>query len=238
MKIGDFLRFDAALFWDYIKVGLPVIGAGAVWGLAMGVQTAILGRMGSSAIAANSIQGTIFSILTVLSYGGASAASVTTGKIIGRGDGGKLREYVRSMQLLFLLLGCLACGLLLGCKDLILQFYQVTPETYALAGQFLNVVAFTSIGTSYQVACLTGIVRGGGDTKFVLINDTIFMWLVVLPASALCAFVWNLPPVIVFLALKSDQILKCFVAIWHVNFHGYRWVRKLTKASPAAEGGD
>ncbi|MDR2513796.1 MAG: MATE family efflux transporter [Christensenellaceae bacterium] len=239
MRIADFFHFELAIFWDYIKVGLPVIGAGAVWGLAMGVQTAILGRLGGSAIAANSIQATIFSMLTVLSYGGASAASVMTGKIIGRGEGNNLREYVRSMQLLFLALGCLACVLLLSCKDLILGFYQVTPETYALSGQFLNVVAFTSIGTSYQVACLTGIVRGGGDTKFVLINDTIFMWLVVLPASALCAFVWNLPPVIVFLALKSDQVLKCFVAIWHVNFHGYRWVRKLTKAPAAeAEGGD
>jgi Na+-driven multidrug efflux pump len=37
------------------------------------------------------------------------------------------------------------------------------------------------------VACLTGIVTGGGDTRFVLINDLIHQWLIVIPASSLNA---------------------------------------------------
>ena len=85
----------------------------------------------------------------------------------------------------------------------------------------------TLVGTSYQVACLTGIVRGGGDTRFVLINDFIFMWLIVLPLSAMAAFWWNLAPVWVFLCLKCDQVLKCFVAVVKVN--SYNWVRRLTR---------
>ena len=71
------------------------------------------------------------------------------------------------------------------------------------------------------------IVRGGGDTRFVLINDFIFMWLIVLPLSAMAAFWWNLAPVWVFLCLKCDQVLKCFVAVVKVN--SYNWVRRLTR---------
>ena len=59
------------------------------------------------------------------------------------------------------------------------------------------------------------------------------MWLLVLPSSALCAFVWQTSPLIVFICLKSDQILKCFVAVFEVN--SYRWVRRLTRKTPEDE---
>ena len=43
------------LLRDYIRVGSPVFLSGALWGIAMAIQTGILGHMGSSAIAANSV---------------------------------------------------------------------------------------------------------------------------------------------------------------------------------------
>ena len=53
------------------------------------------------------------------------------------------------------------------------------------------------------------------------------MWGVVLPSSALAAFVFHLPPLMVFICLKSDQILKCAVAAVKVNRGG--WIRQLTR---------
>jgi Na+-driven multidrug efflux pump len=89
------------------------------------------------------------------------------------------------------------------------------------------------IGTSYQCACLTGIVTGGGDTKFVLINDLIHQWLIVIPGAFLSAFVFGWPVWVTFLCLKSDQILKCFVAVIKVN--RYKWIRKLTRDTVAQD---
>ena len=54
----------------------------------------------------------------------------------------------------------------------------------------------------------------------------IFVWLVVIPLSSLAAFVWGLPPMAVFIFLKCDQVLKCFVAAVKVN--RFRWIRRLT----------
>ena len=58
-KIRDMLHLDKQLFRDYIRVGLPLILSNSIWGLAMSAQTAILGRLGSDTIAANSIATTI-----------------------------------------------------------------------------------------------------------------------------------------------------------------------------------
>lgn len=91
------------------------------------------------------------------------------------------------------------------------------------------------MGTSYQVACTTGIICGGGDTKFVLILDALFMWLIVISLACLAAFVFHLDPIIVFICLKCDQILKCAVAFIRDNCCKYRWIKKIDRGTEVTE---
>ena len=234
-KVRDVFRLlpDGKIYKMFAKVSLPVVLSGGSWGIAMAMQTAILGRMADSVISANSIATTVFSIMSVLLYGAATASSVTIGKSIGEWkDSGcseadcmaEFKSRVRKMQLLFLGLGLFTGCMLFFMKDIIIGAYNITPETRQLALTFMTVLSVTVVGTSYQMPCLTGIVRGGGDTKFVLFNDIIFMWCIVLPSSFLAAFVFELAPVYVFICLKADQILKCFVAVVKVN--RFRFVKK------------
>ena len=226
LRPRDFLRLDHSLFKRYLKVGLPVIISNGLWGIGTAVQTAILGHMGDDAIAANSVASVVFQILTVVVYGAANASSIIIGKTIGQGAEKLVRLYAKTLQVLYLLLG-VATGLCLFLvRDWVLGFYVISPESKQLASEFMMVLSVTCIGTAYQMSALTGIVRGGGDTKFVLFNDMIFVWLVVIPLSSLAAFVWGLPPMAVFIFLKCDQVLKCFVAAVKVN--RFRWIRHLT----------
>ena len=227
LKIREFLHIDGRMFRDFIRVAVPVVLSGANWGIAQGIQTSILGHMGSSAIAANSIANSLFQVVSVVMYGLSSASSVMIGKAVGSDDLDSLKGYVNSLQLMFIGIGLATSLVLFSLRNVVLSFYAVTPEALSMARTFMNVLCVTVVGSAYQVACLTGIVRGGGNTKFVFYNDLIFQWLIVLPLSALCAFVWNLSPVVVFFCLKSDQLTKCLVAVWQVN--SYRWVRKVTR---------
>ncbi len=228
MKLNSLFRTVDWIVKDYRKYATPVILSGFSWGVAMFLQTAVLGRMGSQSVAANSIASSMFSVISVVAYGSSSAASVYTGKLVGANAGmEKLRESTRTMQLIFLGVGLLSGGAVFLARDLILSFYNVQPETQALARQFITVLAVTIVGTAYQVPCLGGIVRGGGHTRFVFYNDLVFMWGIVLPLSFLGAFYWQLSPVIVFFFLKSDQLMKCVVAAFEVN--SYRWIKKLTR---------
>jgi Na+-driven multidrug efflux pump len=113
-------------------------------------------------------------------------------------------------------------------KNLIIDFYDATPQTVDVTNQFIWVLSVTIIGTAYEVPALCGIVSGGGDTSFVLKNDIIFMWLIVLPISFLSAFVFRFPVVVTFACLKMDQVLKCAVAAVKVN--RFNWIKKVTKA--------
>ncbi|BFH63197.1 MATE family efflux transporter [Paenibacillus azoreducens] len=233
LKLKDFYRVDKELFRQYLRIGSPILLANALWACAMATQSAILGHMGEAAIAANSVATTVFQLVTVITYASASATAIMIGKTIGEGHVSKIKTYSKTMQLLYLLIG-LGTGLVLFVtKDYVTGLYAISDESKTLAVHFMTVLSITVVGTAYQMPALTGIVRSGGDTKFVLYNDFIFMWLVVLPASALCAFVFNFSPLITFICLKCDQILKCFVAIVKVN--RFKWIRMFNNEANSAD---
>ena len=231
-RLKDLLHPDGTLFRDYLRVGLPLIVSNSLWGIAMSAQTAILGRMGEETIAANSIATTIFQVVTVVSYGSANASGVVIGKTVGEGDIPRVKAYTKTLQIIYLGIGLATGAVLWLCKDAIIALYSITPATRELTVQFVGVLSVSVIGTSYQVACLVGIVTGGGDTKFVLINDLINQWLIVLPASFLAAFVFEAPLVVTFMCLKSDQLTKCLVAVVTVN--RFKWIRVLTREEISA----
>ncbi|WEK53560.1 MAG: MATE family efflux transporter [Candidatus Cohnella colombiensis] len=223
LKLRDFIQVERELFKRYLNIGLPIILSNMNWGIAMAVQTAILGHMGAAVIAANSIANTFFQIVAVVVFASASATTIIIGKTIGEGRIDKIKDYAKTLQMLFLIIGVCTGAVLYMIKGHVLDFYSVSGEAKVFALQFMTVLSITVIGTAYHMPSLTGIVRSGGDTKFVLYNDTIFMWLIVIPASALCAFVFDLSPLITVICLKSDQVLKCFVAVIKVN--RFRWIR-------------
>lgn len=227
LRLADVFGVQVGYVRDFFKTGMPTMMSSTSWGIAMGIQGAILGRLGATTIAANSIAAALFQVMIVLASGSASSSSVIIGKTVGSGDIERVRQYTKTLQMLFLGIGVLTGTGLLLSKNAIIGLYNVAPETETLANIFITVLSVTVVGTAYQMPGLTGIVSGGGDTKFVLFNDLIFMWGIVLPISMLSAFVFGFPVTVTFICLKSDQIIKCAVAVVKIN--RFRWIKKLTR---------
>ena len=227
LNFRDIFALERSYIRDFFRSGVPLMLSSVSWGVAMSVQAAILGRLGASGIAASSIAQTLFQCTSVVAYATGDAARVMTGMAVGEGDMEKIRSEAKTMQLLFLIIGVITSAVLFAVGKPIISVYNTSPETSKLANVFVLILCVTSIGTAYEMPCLTGIVSGGGDTKFVFLNDIVFMWCIVLPLSALSAFCFKFPPAVTFALLKADQILKCFVALVKVN--RFRWVRVLTR---------
>lgn len=228
-RLSDLAVFDGALLADYIKTALFIVIAAGMFGTSTALQTVVLGHMNDSAIAANSVATTLFQLLKVASVGASSAAAVLIGKTIGEGKTDKIKPYTVTLQVIFLCVGIMTSVVLNLLRLPILSLYELSPETKSLASSFILVLCVTCIGTAYEMPVLTGIVRGGGDTRFVFINDLISIWCIVLPLSFLAAFRWEWSPVAVLFCLNADQIFKCLVAFIKVN--RYSWIKKMTRQS-------
>jgi len=231
IRFKNLFHVEMDLFKRYFRYGMPVIVGDITWRINLAVQGGIIGHLGATATAAVSIASIIFQMTGVLIYGTAGATAILIGQTVGSGDVEKVKHYAKHLQRIFIVLGVLSGIVLWFVREPVLLLYNLSPEAKAMALRMMGVLSITIVGTSYQMSCLTGIVRAGGATHFVLVNDLIHIWGFVIPSAMLAAFVFHADPVVVFALLKSDQILKCFVAVVKVN--RFKWIKNLTHETPA-----
>lgn len=229
LNLRKLLHIDTSYVRDYMKVSLPVLINQALWGVAQMVQTGILGHLGGDVTAANAISVQVYQVLSVVCYGAASAAGIVVGRTIGEGNEKKLHPLVTTLQVLFLSIGlCSGLAIFLLRGPILAAFGgTLTENAYRLSRQFMLVLAITTVGTSYQMACDNGIIRGGGDTGFSAKMNLISMWGIIVPFSAMAAFWWKCPPVAVFFLLKWDQLYKAIPV--GIRLHSWKWVKKVTR---------
>ena len=225
-RFRELLHLDRTLLRDFIRYGMPVMAGQLVWGTNLMANSMILGRFSEGVITAASLANTVNSLMYVCMNGLSAAVGIIIGKTVGSGDLGKIREYSRTVQILFLILGLLTGATFFMIRDPFIGLYNISAEAMAYARQFIGVLCFTGIGTCYECGCLFGLVKSGGDVSFVFKNDTVFVFCVVIP-SALITALLGCPPWVVFLCLKSHQVLKCIPAFFKIR--KYNWMKNLTR---------
>ena len=221
--------FSAAnrkLWTDFIKVSCPVIFSGMIWAVSVPMQTAILGHLSADAIAANSVATTFFQYLKVIVVAVSSASSVAIGKFIGQGNRCEVRAVGRTLSVIDISIGIVLAVLLFVLRKPLLSTYNLTDEATVLADHLMMIMSIVMIGMSYQMPVSSGIIQGGGDTKFNMYMNLISTWGIVMPLSFLAAFVWKLPVEWVVVAVQSDQLFKGIPVF--LRFRSYKWIRKLT----------
>lgn len=232
LKPFELLTCDRAFLKDFVKYGAPIIAGQLVWSVNMMANSAILGRFSSGVITAASVANTMHSLAYVGMNGMSAAVGIITGKTVGAGETEKMKEYAKTVQVLFFTLGLIMGGVITLLKMPFIGLYTgITPEAAEYSRQFITVLSVTMIGTCYQAAGLFGLVKSGGDVGFVFKNDAIFVFLVVLPSAIIVSHL-GAPAWVVFACLKCDQILKCFVAAVKIN--KFNWMKNLTKTGEVA----
>lgn len=234
LTLRKLLHIDTSYIRDYTRVSSPVLINQALWGVAQMVQTGILGHLGGDVTAANAIAVQVFQVLSVVAYGAASASGIVVGRTIGEGNEQRLHPLVHTLQVLFIAIGLCSGFAIFALRVPILHLFggTLTENAYRYSMQFMLVLAVTTVGTAYQMACDNGIIRGGGDTSFSAKMNLVSMWLIIVPFSAMAAFWWQCAPVVVFFLLKWDQLYKAIPVV--IRLHSWKWVKKVTRPDDTA----
>lgn len=93
-----FWHNDRALFADFMKYALPVVINEVMWGLGTAANTAVLGHMGSAAVAANSVAQVARQLATVVTFGMSSATAIYLGKTIGEKKPEHAKAYAQAFS--------------------------------------------------------------------------------------------------------------------------------------------
>lgn len=97
-----------------------------------------------------------------------------------------------------------------------------------MAWELMDAIWFINIFQSMNSILTKGVLRAGGDTKFLMAGDILFLWVASIPLGALAGLVFHLPPFWIYTFLKIDQILKC---IWcFFRLRSGKWLKKIQSA--------
>ncbi len=222
-----FWSTESVLVSDFLRYALPVVLNEVMWGLGTAANTAVLGHMGSAAVAANSVAQVARQLATVVTFGLSSAAAIYLGKTIGEKKYDYAREYARRFVLLSLILGIAGGLIVLAAGPIAAAALSLTEAAKGYVKFMFCVMSYFVVGQSFNTTMVVGIFRSGGDTKFGLIMDMSTMWGCSILFGAIAAFLLKCSVPVVYIILMSDEIIKLPIT-WR-RYRSYKWLKDVTR---------
>lgn len=214
------------LLGEYIRISIPVLVSDGILAIGNNTVAMVVGHLSKAFVAANAITSVTQQMSNVLAQGVAQAGAIVTGQTLGEGEREKALSQGYAFLGLGLCLGLFAAGVIKIISGPVIRAYDVSPETAAVARQLMDAIGFIMIFQSANSIMTKGVLRGGGDTKMLMLADNIFLWLLSIPLGLLAGFRLGLPAFWIYTCLKADQIAK---TVWCVfRLKGGKWIKKIT----------
>ena len=174
----------------------------------------VLGHMGAVVVASNAVCQVVDRLATVVTQGIGNAAAVITGQTVGAKEYDKAMEQGETFYFLSVVVGCIAALCVYFLGPLTFKVYNLEPETLVMARQIMCAYAVIALFGAIQSVMTKGVLRGGGDTKFLMKADILFLWIVSVPLGALVGLVLHGPAWLTIICLRIDYIIK---SIWCIG---------------------
>ncbi len=221
------MRTDKLLVRDFLRYALPVVMNEVMWGLGTAANTAILGHMGSAAVAANSVAQVARQLATVVAFGLSSATAIYLGKTIGEKKFEHAKAYAHRFLLLSVVMGAIGGVIILVAAPVTAALLSLTPAAKSYLKFMFFVMSYFVIAQSFNTTMVVGTFRSGGDTRFGLIMDVATMWGCSILFGFLAAFVFHCGVPVVYIILMSDELIK--VPITWIRYRSYKWLKDVTR---------
>jgi len=227
MKLRDLLMKCGDMIKPYFRYSVPVIISDFLLGLGNTMVSIVIGHMGSSFVSANAIISQMTRLSTVANQGISNAGGVMTGNTLGEGDTDKAYRQGVTFLMLSLLMGIFAAVIILVVCPPVIGAYNITQETRDIAFQLMYSMAIMVIFQATQSMLTKGVLRNGGDTRFLMVADIAFMWLASIPLGYLAGYVWHMSPFWIYALLKIDYIIK---TVWcTIRLKNKTWMHGFAK---------
>jgi len=110
-------------------------------------------------------------------------------------------------------------------ENVYFNMYTLAPETRAIAHDMLVCNCIMMPGMMLAFVISKGILRGGGDTRFLLVADSICVWVISIPLGALAGLVWQFPPFWIYFILRVEFPLKGIMCL--IRYLSGKWIREI-----------
>ena len=227
-RLKDIFTRSRDMLNEYIRVSIPVLISDALLALGNNAVAMVMGAIGQTFVAANSVTMVTQQLSSVLTQGISNASGIITGNTMGQGDYKKAQRQGYTFMIIGAIVGLLAAGLILLLRTPIINFYDVSQEAKELAYPLMDAIIIIVVFQSVSSILTKGVLRAGGDTRFLMVGDILFLWIASVPLGYLAGLVFDLPPFFIYTFLKIDQVIKCVWCFFRLK--SGKWLKKIKPA--------
>lgn len=221
------------LWKEYIRISIPVLVSDGILALGNNSVAMVIGRLGGSFVAANSVTMTTQQLSSTMIQGFSQSGAIVTGYTLGEGDREKAHRQGYAFMGIGIVFGILSALIILLISGPMIRAYNLLPETQEIAKQLMLSISIIVVFQSTNSIMTKGVLRGGGDTKMLMVADNIFLWVASIPLGIVAGLVLHLPAFWIYFCLKIDQVLKAFWCVIRLN--SGKWIKKIKTADELEE---
>ena len=217
------------LVGEYFRISLPVLISDSLLALGMNAVGMIMGRIGKEFVAANAVTTIVQQLSSVLTQGVSNASGIITGHTMGRGDYEQAQTEGYTFLIMGLLIGLLAAAVIAVLRTPIINFYDISAEAKAIAGDLMDAIIIIVVFQCMSSILTKGVLRAGGDTKFLMVGDILFLWVASVPLGALAGLVLHWSAFWIYVMIKIEHVIK---SVWCVfRLKSRKWLKRIYSAS-------
>ena len=225
IRIKDLAMKTGDLLGEYIRISIPVLISDGILAFGNNAVAMVIGRLGESFVSANAITAVTQQMSSVMIQGVSQAGAIVTGQTLGEGDREKALKQGYGFLGFGIVLGLISAAFIMVVSEPIIRYYQVSDATAKMAEELMAAISLIVVFQSTNSIMTKGVLRGGGDTKVLMLADNVFLWVLSIPLGIIAGFVLKLNPFWIYIGLKFDQISK---AIWCVlRLHSGKWIKRI-----------
>lgn len=232
-KIKDMFMNTRYLIGEYFRICIPVLVSDGILAIGNNTVAMVIGHLGAAFVAANAITSVTQQLSTVVIQGVSQAGAIVTGQTLGKE--GKEKTMAQGWMFLGLgfALGAVSAIFIMAVSNPIINSYNVSEETIDIAKQLMAAISLIIVFQATNSIMTKGVLRGGGDTKMLMVADNIFLWLISIPLGIAAGFWFKWPAFWIYVCLKSDQVIK---TIWCVGrLKSEKWIKKISTGKKSAD---
>ncbi len=229
---GIELKFVFRFEKEFIKkigyVLLPILLCEFLWSLGENVYAIIYGHIGTEACAAMTLTYPIQTIAIGALSGVSASAGIIIGESLGAGKNDKAyEEAVTFMKIT--IFASIVIGILISMlSGYYVKLYNVAPETRQVTIYILYAYSLVFCGKVVNMVLGNGVLRSGGQTKYIMVIDMIGTWVIGVPLGVITAYIFKLPIYYVYFILSLEEYVRVFMGVY--IFKSKRWMKNIAQA--------
>ena len=216
-------RFDGAMIWRIVKIGLPASITGMERSFANFFLMMFIVPFGTAAVAAHALAQRIDMFVHMPAQGLGQGSGVLAGQNMGAGQPDRAEKTGWTAAALFTAVMAVASvGIWFWAEELVLIFNS-EPELVEITATFLriDIVSYLVFGL---VVVLMNCLNGVGDTVIPMLTTLVTMWLIQLPLAWILPIVTDLGVYGVRWGIVIAIVMRAL--IYAIYFKHGRWKRK------------